>query len=802
MKNQNEELIKKMTLDEKISLLNGTNFFYTRPLKRLDIRPLTLSDGPHGLRKQINGDNLAGFNLSEKAVCFPSSGTSAQSFDEEVYKTIGDTLALEAQHYGVDVVLGPAINIQRNPLCGRHFEYVSEDPYLAGKFAINYINGMQKHNIGASIKHFAANNNENIRLFGSSYIDKRALFDIYLKPFEMAIKETQPYTVMCAYNKLNGTYCAENKFLIEDTLRNRFGFQGLVMTDWGATNKRSESIKVGLDLEMPGSSKDNDEELKKKIENHDLDEKYLDRCVNNYLNLVNKIDKKILIPCDFDKHHEIAIDIASKSAVLLKNENMLPLNKNDEFIIIGELFKKIRYQGMGSSLINPYKLDKFDEIFKENNINYKYYDGYKINEVNVSLEEERKALSSLNKDSKVLLFLGLNDLLECEGMDRKNLSLPENQLNITNNILKITKNVTVILFTGSPVELPFINDINALLLMGLGGEGVAKATYKLLFNEINPSGRLTSTYVKKESDILFNDEFKNNKDILYKESIFVGYRYYHTFNKEVLFPFGYGLSYSKFEYSNFLINKIDDKLEVSLKIKNISPFKGSDVIQIYYNLANSNYFRSDRNLISFKKVNLDAFEEKTITFNIDLENLKIFNLEADDFLLEEGDYEIFISKNVNNSLYSKVIKIDGSIFKNHSNDYETYYSKEDLLKINNEEFFNLYGEKIILENTQEVNIYSPLKDFNNTHWFGKLFYKIVSSTMKKEEKDIKKITNLEEKENAIKSFNFTLKQSDNFTLNAMTNMGNTPINKKLAKLIVDLANGHHLKAYINYFKKD
>lgn len=727
MEKKYEELIKKMTLDEKIELLNGKNSFYTTGLEKYNLRSLTLSDGPHGLRKTTTED-ISQINVSVPAVCFPSSGTTINSWDEDVFKNLGNALAEECLNLGVDVILGPAVNIQRNPLCGRHFEYVSEDPLLAGTFATNYINSIQSKNVGTCIKHFATNNNENIRLFGSSYVDKRALFDIYLKPFEIAIKNANPYTVMCAYNRFNGAYLAENEYLINEVLRNKFNYDGLVMTDWGATNIRSESIRVGVDLEMPGSVKDNNKQLKNAILNKELDESYLNKSLERYLTLLDKIEVKEKTNYSLDNHHELAVDIASKSGVLLKNKGLLPLNLNEEYIVIGDLFKNSRYQGMGSSLINPYKIETVEDAFKANNIKYKYFRGYEINVEKPNKKYEDNVVFNLRPDSKVLVFLGLSDLLECEGLDRKHLRLPNSQLSLMNKILKVAKNVCVILFTGSPVELPFINDINSLLLMGLGGEGVGRATFNLLFNKVNPSGRLATTWVKKEEDIPFNKEFKTERNLFYKESIFVGYRYYSTFNKEVLFPFGYGLSYSKFIYSDYKITKDNENICVSLKIENISDIDGADVIEVYYNHLNSNYYRASKNLIGFKKVYLKAHESKTLELAIPLTNLEIYNVEEDKNLLEEGLYEVIIANNVESEIYKNTLELEGFTFKNHNLDQNAYYKKEDIKDVSDEEFFNLFDKKPEIYSGDKITIYSPFKDFKKGSLGGKLFFKIVKKS--------------------------------------------------------------------------
>lgn len=779
------KIINELTLDEKIELLSGQNSFWTKNIERLNLKSLSFSDGPHGLRKTSEGSELSSFNLSDISICFPSSATSAMSFDEDVFYEIGNLIGKEARSKDVHVVLGPAINIQRNPLCGRHFEYVSEDPYLAGRFGFNYINGMQSNNVGTSVKHFACNNSENNRLFGNSYVDKRALFDIYLKPFKEAIK-ANPLTIMCSYNKFNGEFVSENKYLINDILREKLNFNNLVMTDWGAINYRDKSLEAGVDLEMPGSIKYNNKILKKAIKSGKVDSAKLESSLKRYFELYEKVSENKNIECSLEELHEESVKIATKSATLLKNNGMLPLNKNDEFIFVGELFKKVRYQGMGSSLINPFKIEQFDEILSENKINYKYFDGYKLNSELVDSKLKEEVLENIDENSKIILFIGLNDLLECEGLDRKNMKLPLNQLDLINEITKINKNVCVVLFCGSPVEMPFINNINSLLFMGLAGEGCAKATYKLLFNEVNPSGRLAYTFPLSENDIPFNGEFKNNKDIFYKESIYVGYRYYDSYNKKVLFPFGYGLSYSKIKYNSCEVSSDEENITINIELENTSNIDGFEVIEVFYGKKDSAYYREKKSLIYFKKVFVKAGSKVLINEKIPLSSLEIYNIERDEYEIEDGNYEIYIAKNVNEVVFEEKIIIKGSKFKNYMHEFEEYY-KNDFSLINSKSFYKIYGSKIDLE-PNKLSIYSPFKDFGKTNIIGRQIYKSMVKVMSKKKKDLDNLPE-DEKDNALNSLQFTINQMDNFTLNALCNMTGTPLNKNMGKIIVKMC-GH------------
>ena len=603
-----DKLIKSMTLQEKIALVSGYKFMFTNPIPRLSIPSIRVSDGPHGLRVQTEGgDN--GVTSSLPSTSFPTAATSSNSFNPSLLKKMGNAMAMEAKYYGIDVILGPGVNIKRNPLCGRNFEYFSEDPFLSYILGAALVDGIQEKGIGACLKHFALNNSENYRFLGNSICDERAMREIYLKQFERIVKESKPECIMSAYNQVNNEYASENKWLLNDILRSDWGFNGLVMTDWGANCDRVKGIKAGQDLEMPGDSKICRKWLNDAIKDGSLDELVLDKAVLNVLNLIQKHqDKELVEEIDWETHSEISKNIAIEGAVLLKNENVLPLNRNEEILVVGELFEKMRYQGSGSSMINPTKLISVKDAFDENNIKYKYLKGYKENSLltNPELIEEVKEASK--EHQKILLFLGLTDYVESESGDRSGMMLPNNQIDLVNALASEGKDLIVVLFGGSVVELPFYNDVKGILNMFLPGQLGGAATFSLLFGLSNPSGRLAETWPISYKDVPFGNEYSKTKTEIYKESIFVGYRYYLTKEREVRFPFGYGLSYTKFDYSNLRIKQNEKGFEVQVDITNIGKVKGKEVVQFYVSKPNDIVFNPKRELMGFDKIELEPNE--------------------------------------------------------------------------------------------------------------------------------------------------------------------------------------------------
>ena len=583
-----EQLISRLTAEEKAALVSGTDFMYTNPVPRLGIPSLCMSDGPHGLRKQIgSGDN--GIAQSEPATAFPTAACTASSWDPENTRRMGAAIARECRHYGVHVLLGPGVNIKRNPLCGRNFEYFSEDPFLASEMAIGETEGVQSEGVGVSVKHFALNNSENFRFMGNSVVSENTMRKIYLKVFERVVKKAKPATLMCAYNQINGVYCSENKWLLTDVLRKEWGFDGLVMTDWGAMHDRVRSLQAGLDLEMPGDTAICRKWILDGLKNGSLAMEDLDKAVRNVLRLADAYVRPAdEAPVDFDAHHALAGEIAADCAVLLKNDGVLPLTGKEKLHIAGGLFENMRYQGAGSSMINPARLTTPKDAFDARGIKN----------------------HSIGECDAVLYFAGLTDEYESEGGDRADMKLPADQLREIETLCRCGRPVVIVLFGGSPVELPFCDQVSAILDMYLPGQNGGTAVCQLLFGEKDPSGRLAETWPLRYEDVPGHDTFGKGVNEVYTEGCEVGYRYYDRHGVPVRFPFGYGLSYTTFEKTGWANNGGS----YTQTITNTGSRRGAEVAQLYIG----------GELRGFKKVRLDPGESVTVTITPEPEDDTVY----------------------------------------------------------------------------------------------------------------------------------------------------------------------------------
>ncbi|MBR6007030.1 MAG: glycoside hydrolase family 3 C-terminal domain-containing protein [Clostridia bacterium] len=573
-----EKLIRDMTVEEKAALVSGTDFMYTNPIPRLGIPSLSMADGPHGLRKQLGGgDN--GTSRSEPATAFPTAAATASGWDPANTRKMGEAIAEECRYYGVHTLLGPGVNIKRNPLCGRNFEYFSEDPLLAGIMGAAEVEGVQSKGVGVSVKHFALNNSENCRLMGNSAASENTVRKLYLKPFEYIVKHSRPATVMCAYNRINGTFCSENKWLLTDILRNEWGFGGVVMTDWGAMHDRLASLKAGLDLEMPGDTAICRRWILDGVSDGSLPEEYLDNACRNILKWVDRyaIPREETEP-DWDAHHALAAEIAADCAVLMKNDGVLPLSGTEKLHVCGELFEKMRYQGAGSSMINPARLTTPKDAFEKRGVEYEY----PVDECDV-----------------ILVFAGLTDKYESEGCDRENMRLPADQLRLISRMIDTGKPVAVVLFGGSPVELPFFDRVSAILNMYLPGQNGGTAVCDLLFGIKNPSGKLAETWPMRYEDVPSHETFGKGINEVYSEGTEVGYRYYAKHGIPVRCPFGFGLSYTTFEKTEWKQNGGSYEQTIT----NTGPRFGGEVAQLFI----------DGELRGFKKVFLAPGESVTVT---------------------------------------------------------------------------------------------------------------------------------------------------------------------------------------------
>lgn len=603
-----EKILNQMTLEDKIALCSGANFWQTRKYEKYGIPSLFMCDGPHGLRKQEDAADMLGVNKSRPATCFPAEVTSAGSWDPELLTEIGAAIGEEAKEQGVGLVLGPGANLKRNPLCGRNFEYFSEDPYLAGKLAAGFIRGAEAQGVGTSLKHFAANSQELSRFTSDSVMDGRTLRELYLTAFEIAVKEGKPSTVMCAYPKLNGTHCSDHKELLTDVLRTEWGFDGMVVTDWGAMNDRIEGFRAGCDLNMPGGSDYMEKEVLQAVKDGTLPERCVDDSARRVLKLVFRAAETLRekAACDYEAHHALAKRATAEGAVLLKNEDgILPLQQDAKIAVIGAMAKELRYQGAGSSHINPTKLPQPLELLP----GAVYAPGCdeKGNTTDALLQEVQNAA---RKAETVVVFAGLPAQCESEGFDRDNLKMPEGHRKMIEVAAQANPNIVVVLLCGSVVECPWADKVKAILYMGLPGQAGGEAIADLLYGRANPGGKLAESWPYRYEDVPSADIYGKTTDALYQEGVYVGYRYYDKAGVPVRWPFGYGLSYTEFAYSDLTV----EGDTVSVTVRNSGKRTGAEVVQLYIVAPQEGLHRPVRELKGFQKVHLQPGESKTVRF--------------------------------------------------------------------------------------------------------------------------------------------------------------------------------------------
>jgi len=650
---KHKDLISQMTLKEKASLCSGKDFWHLKSIERLGLPEIMVCDGPHGLRKQNAENKKVGIGNSYPATCFPTAVTTACSWDRDLIYNMGQALAEECLQHGVSVLLGPGVNMKRSPLCGRNFEYFSEDPELAGEMGAAFIAGVQSKGIGTSLKHFAGNSQEMKRMTSNSIIDERALREIYLRAFEKAVKKSQPWTVMNAYNLLNGTYCSENDRLQNKVLRDEWGFKGAVVSDWGAVNDRVAGLNAGNDLEMPSSGGVNDAKIVEAVKCGVIDETTLDERVDKLIDIILKgaANKKPGYKFDVKAHNLLSRQIAEQSMVLLKNDgNILPLKRVEgEYVaVIGAFADNPRYQGAGSSIINPTMIDSGRRAFNNSPISVKFADGYDRSGKRKNEDAYITEACNLAKNaSKAVVFIGLTDDYESEGFDRSTMKLPDGHNRLVEAVSRVNDNVIVVLEGGSPVEMPWADDVKAILNAYLGGQSVAPAIVDVLTGKANPCGKLAETYPVCLKDTPTSFRYPDSKeDVQYRESIFIGYRYYDKVERNVRFPFGFGLSYTNFEYSDIKLKKKNltkgEGAKVTFTIKNTGDVAGSEIAQVYVAKPESKTFRAPKELKGFVKIHLDPGEEKKVTVELDDRAFAFWNTATEDWCVESGEYKILV----------------------------------------------------------------------------------------------------------------------------------------------------------------
>ncbi|WP_100406490.1 beta-glucosidase family protein [Bacillus solitudinis] len=657
-----QELIAQMTLEEKASLMSGKDFWQTKDIKRLGINSMFLADGPHGIRRQEVAADQLGLNAGIPATCYPTASTVANSWNTELGEKVGDYLGEEAISQRVNVLLGPGINMKRNPLCGRNFEYFSEDPYHAGKMAASYIKGIQSHGVSACVKHFAVNNQEERRMSIDTIVDERTLREIYLTAFEIAVKEGKTKTIMSSYNRLNGVYTNENQHLMKDILRNEWNYSGVVVTDWGGSNDRIAGLIAGNELEMPTTAGQTDQEIIEAVKSGKIKEELLDESVDRLLDLIFSTSEVFERPgkkeFDIEKHHRVAQKVAEESIALLKNEdNLLPLKFGKKVAVIGDFAKDARYQGAGSSIVNPTILDHTMDCFEESGIvSIGYEQGFdRYGKKNKELIT--RACSLAEKADVVFLYIGLDEVTEAEGLDRQSMKIPPNQIALLNALYEVNQNIVAILSCGSAVEMPWIDKVKGLLHGYLGGQAGARAILRVLSGDVNPSGKLSETYLLRYEDTPSYCNFPGNEaSVEYREAIYIGYRYYDSADVDVLFPFGYGLSYTTFEYSNIRV----DKDGVTFKLTNTGHVAGMEIAQLYVGCKSDAIFRAKKELKGFDKIFINAGETKTVAIPFDDKTFRYFNVKTNQWEIEEAEYEIMIGASIADIRLKETIFVEGT----------------------------------------------------------------------------------------------------------------------------------------------
>ena len=822
---KHSEIIQQMTLVEKASLMSGANFWNTKAIDRLQIPAIMLTDGPHGLRKQGGKADHLGLNKSLPATCFPTAATLANSWDVDLLEEVGVALGRESAYQGVSVLLGPGLNIKRNPLAGRNFEYFSEDPYLTGKLAAAMTRGIQSQGVSACPKHYAVNSQETRRMMVDEIVDERALHEIYLEGFRRLVREANPWTIMTSYNKVNGEYANENQYLVKETLIDRFGYEGVLVTDWGGNNDRVKGLRAGNTLEMPSTNGMTDKEIVSAVEAGELEAGLLDEQVDKLLTLIEQVgaadlgteyygkkvsqsetDSSDHIASLLQNNHEKAMEAATRSIVLLKNEDqVLPLKKDHKRIaIIGDFAEKPRYQGAGSSLIEPTQLSDLKSSLMERNLNIIGYEKGFHRLGRPSRYYRNRALALAKKADTVLLFLGLDEGSEAEGVDRKDMKLSKNQLMLFHSLLMVQKNIIVILAGGSPVEMPFAKSAKAILHGYLPGQGGGEAIARVLLGDYNPSGKLAETYPFKYEDVASSSYYPG--EILmseHRESIYIGYRQYDYQKKAVLYPFGYGLSYTTFEYSNLVVEQVDmdvsedmvghlpnQSYKVKLTVTNTGQVQGEEVVQLYVKPKNRRVFSEVKSLKAFCKVALNPGEKREIVMTLDQLAFAYFNIEVDDWVTERGHYDLQVGASSRDIRLRSEIYIEGVEPTNPYVDrnIEAYDQVKDL---QSSDFEALLGRQLparIWEHNRELTEQDLLEQSQFGGAFGRFLYRLIMFVH----------VILRKVGRPIPSNNVLFVMGMPFR--SVARMSGGRVNMQQLKGILQMVNGHFVKGIVTYVR--
>lgn len=777
-----DQLLKELTVEEKIRLCSGSDQWHTEGIERLGLPKHMVSDGPHGLRKQLCSEGF-GVGESTKATCFPTASLMACSFDTDLVNEVGKQLGRECIEQDVQVILGPGVNMKRSPLCGRNFEYFSEDPYLAGNIAAAWINGVQSNGVGTSMKHFAANNQERRRMNVSATIDERALHEYYLRGFEIAVKKSNPLTLMCSYNRINEVYSSENYKLLTEILRDRWGYDGLVMSDWGATHKRPQGIKAGLNLEMPGSNGYCDQEVRDALESGELTMEELDTSVACVLKFILKLAEEKTMQAVSCEAHDLAVRAARESMVLLKNEgSILPLD--GKVTVFGDFFTVPRYQGAGSSKVTPKKLDTPMEAFDAAKVDYTYHEGYNSND-----------LEGITSEDKLVIFAGLTEKFESEGFDRDHMKMPANQNEFIDEAIKTGAKIAVVLIGGAPIDLPWADSVDGILLAYLGGEGMGTAVTQLLIGEYSPCGKLAETWPFTADDAACADNFPGDRlHSLYKESIYCGYRYYDTFDVPVRYSFGHGLSYTSFEYSDAACTNHGDCITVTFKVANTGAVAARETSMVFVKHNDGTAFMPKHQLVGFSKNHLEAGETKEVSIKVNVRDLGYYNTKINDYYIPSGEYALLIGGSLDNLVLGTTVNIESEAkpeidYRGSAGCY--YSSLNDSLSINDSEFEVLYGSPIPEKAAKAVRPFTEdncLEDTTST-LPGKMVMMIMDKYMAN-------VSEAEKEQEAMMLA--TVREMPLFAL-AMSSGG--IITKTRLAGLIDMMNGHYVRGLSKMIKK-
>lgn len=773
--------LEKLSLDEKVALLQGWTTWTTWNGNHKGVPEIFMSDGPHGIRKQAGAGDHLGLNASLPATCFPTAASFANSWNVELGEVLGEALGKEAAALGVDIILGPGMNIKRSPLCGRNFEYFSEDPYLSGKMAAAYVKGIQSTGVSACPKHFAVNSQELRRMCMNSVVDERTLREIYLTSFEMAVKDGGAKTIMSSYNQVNGTYANENKHLLGDILRGEWGFEGVVVTDWGGDNNHTAGIKAGANIVMPAPGPDCAIGLIDAYEKGEISIEEIDKRVTEVLNLINDIHEKLhkdgvkKTEVDFEKHHELAKQCSSESIVLLENDGILPLDKNQKVVIIGDFGVEARYQGAGSSQVNPTKVDSLDKELRYRGIDVSGFEkGYIRTDIKADSELIKKSVELAEKSDVVLLCVGLDEISESEGMDREHLNLSPSQHELIKAVCAVNGNVVLVLSGGAPFVIPEGVSYRAAIHGYLGGQAVAAAMADALIGNVNPSGKLNESWPYKLSDVSSSPYFPSKeRNSEYREGIYVGYRYYDKANVDVRYCFGHGLSYTDFEYENFEVNENG----VGLDVKNVGKVDGAEVVQIYVGCKNGKVFRPLKELKGFKKVYLKAGEVKRINIPFDDKTFRYFNVKTNKWEVESADYVIYAASSSRDIRLEAQINIKGGDAITPYESLEAYESGN-IMQVSDVEFEKLLGHSI-----------------PDGSWQGKLDRNDAICQMYYAKSFIarklyKMLTGMKEKSEAKGKPDLNILFLYNMPFRALAKMSGGIVSEKMVDDIVHIVNGH------------